>query len=777
MPPPVTVAALAVADGPADAVGVVQLACEEDALAITLLRAGAYREGFVPGTLASYVTLRVPYVAVRGLVRRGRALVLTLDRSVPSPFHRFALARFTDDPAETLASLHRTHRVASKLSWTVPGPLGALAAALPPASLVGGALGRASLALLVALASGAAMRALAAWLAWGGPVSDRHRDAFEIAISERLGLLPAPMPRTAPALPRGAPAARSASPALQQGSTAAQHGASAMPARPSPDLRERAPHPRDTWLDPQEASPHLRDVSLGPQEAPVEPHDAFLDRHAASVGLHDTSLDPLEVTVDLRDASLDPHEASPHLRDTALDPHEASPHLRETVLDPREAADELRHTSLDPREASPHLRETALDPREAAVDLRDTPLDPREAAVDLRDTSLDPREAAVDLRDTSLDLHAASGELQEASGEPREASVDLRRPAGSPRRPMPASPPHIDLTTPAAPRVPWARLVGLAAVVALGAVSALVFVRRYGTTTAPAAPEIDDTVTAARGELPPKPPPPPPPPREERCICGRADSPLWRDGVPVLSVLTTTGPEGTLAPPQPKLDEHQNPVFQYDLAVVNNGAAPIRETRVVLTYARRDGQDRRIAVTDRGLYWGKPLLPGRAIKWVTEGPGTEVRIDESETGTLEERGIEPAPADAFFALTKARHRVVRMHAAMMLAYLHDPRAEEAITAIGAPVAEEAWTVRRIRAAARPVIACDVKAEEGRVSACVFNASTKPGTGLSLREIQDDEAKAVRAWPVQVEVPVHDGVRLAWPLEGDPPGDLVVAEGL
>jgi hypothetical protein len=112
---PVTIAALAVADGPADAVGVVQLACEDDALALTLLRAGAYRSGFVPGILARSVTLHVPYAAVRGLVRRGRALVLTLDRSVPSPFHRFALARFTDDPAETLAPIHRAHRLASTL--------------------------------------------------------------------------------------------------------------------------------------------------------------------------------------------------------------------------------------------------------------------------------------------------------------------------------------------------------------------------------------------------------------------------------------------------------------------------------------------------------------------------------------------------------------------------------------------------------------------------------------------------------------------------------------
>lgn len=565
-----TVAALAVADGPADAVGVVQLACDKDSLALTLLRAGAYRSGFVPGSLARSVTLRVPYGAVRGLVRRGKALVLTLDRSVPSPFHRFALARFTDDPAETLAPLHRMFRLASTLAWVLPGPLGALAAALPPASLVGGAIGRASTALLVALLSGMAMRAIAAWLAWGGPVSDRHREAFEAALSERLGLLPAREPETTPSR------RRSRRPVA--------HGAHVLTRDTVPDLPQHLPGPIAT------------------------------------------------------------------------------------------------------------------------------------------------------------------------------------------------RPPQIDLAPRGATPIPWARLIGLASVVAAGALGALVFVRRYGTTDAKPAPAIDDTVTAARAELPPKPPPEPPPPPEPRCFCARADSPLWREGVPVLSVMTTTGPDGTLAPPEPKLDEHDNPVFQYELAVVNNGAVAIRETRVVLTYARRDAENRRVAVTDRGLYWGRPLGPGRAVKWVTEGPGTEVRIDKSELGTLEERGIEPAPADAFFALTRARHRVVRLHAAMMLAYLHDARASEALTLIGAPLAVEAWTLRRIRAAANPIVACNIKAEEGRLSACVFNTSTSSETSLSLREIQDDETKPVRSWPVTVPVPVHDGVLLSWPLDGDAPGDLEVSAG-
>ncbi len=586
-----TIAALAVADGPADAVGVVQLACEEAALALTLLRAGAYRRDFVPGTLAEAVTVHVPYSAVRGLVRRSRALVLTLDRSVPTPFHRFALARFTDDPAETLAPVHRAHRAASTLAWALPGPLGALAAALPPAELVGGALGRASVALLIALAAGASMRALAVWLAWGGPASDRLREAFETAVSERLGLLPAPM-LVAP------PRAAARSPRLGSGA--------------------RTPLAPDVGM-------------LAPEDVILEPDDATLEPDAA-------------------------------------------------------------------------------------------PEPPRLLPI--------------------------------------------------------AAPPTLNTTPPEAPRVPWMRHVGLAGVAALGVVIALAFVRRYGTTNLSPAPEIDDTVEVERAPEVPKPPPepaPPPPPREERCFCERAASSLWQDGMPVLTVMTTTGPDGTIAAPTPKLDEHDNPMFEYDVAVVNNSAQRIRETRIVLTYARRDEQNRRVAVTDRGLYWGLPLAPGAAVKWTTEGPGSEVRVDKSELGTLESRKLAPAPADTFFALLRARHRVVRLQGATMLAYLHDPRAESAIDMIGAAAASEAPLVRRLRAAARRVVACDVRAEDDKLTACLFNASTKALTGLSMREISDDEAKPGRAWPIAAEVPVHDGVRLKWPLEGDVPGDVTVTE--
>ena len=45
----------------------------------------------------------------------------------------------------------------------------------------------------------------------------------------------------------------------------------------------------------------------------------------------------------------------------------------------------------------------------------------------------------------------------------------------------------------------------------------------------------------------------------------------------------------------------------------------------------------------------------------------------------------------------------------------------------------------------------------------------------MREISDDEAKPGRSFPVAPEVPVHDGVVLKWPLEGDAPVDVIVTD--
>jgi hypothetical protein len=141
-------------------------------------------------------------------------------------------------------------------------------------------------------------------------------------------------------------------------------------------------------------------------------------------------------------------------------------------------------------------------------------------------------------------------------------------------------------------------------------------------------------------------------------------------------------------------------------------------------------------------------------------------------------GSAVAPLDAFFELTRARYRSVRVHAAMMLAYLRDPRAIEALRGLGPPSAAEALAFARIRRAAADVIACGVVAEGARLRACVLNASASPQRGATLREVieaTDTPASgAPRSWIVEATVPVHEGVLLDLPLQGDQaPAELAV----
>ena len=113
----------------------------------------------------------------------------------------------------------------------------------------------------------------------------------------------------------------------------------------------------------------------------------------------------------------------------------------------------------------------------------------------------------------------------------------------------------------------------------------------------------------------------------------------------------------------------------------------------------------------------------------------------------------------------ARYRVVRLHAATMLAYLGDPRAMEALERIGTPSgAEEERAVGRIRRAISSVKACDLGKGE---TACIFNGSTSERAGLDLVEIADDGSNG-RIWQLDEAVPVHEGLVVPLPLEGKPP---------
>lgn len=574
-----SVGAIAVADRRANAVGAVRLTCAPGGLEIELLRVGNFAVGFAPGAVVEAVRFQVPYVAIRGLVRKGRMLLLSLDPAVATPYSRFALTRFSDDPTEALVGACRARARARAASLLAPLPVGMLAAVATPATLVSGALGLAALGAVAAVATWSVLREIAGWISWGGPVSDRYQEALEVELSRRLGLAPAPVAAL--------------------------------------------------WQPPEPEPPDPAEIGIGSFPAWVRA----------------------------------------------------------------------------------------------------------------------PSRSAV-----------------------------------------------------------------LVAVIAIAVVSVMAFLKRYSAPSPTAPPAYASIASgigapvrriAERARIEEEPPLP-------SCVCERADSPLWREGVPVLSVLLTSlrddgllhpppaaeKPPAPAAPPKepeaapgerpspPKTtkgkrkrksrkerkaeaDAESADVFRYDLdlAVVNNGRTPLNEVRVVVTFARRSREGNRVGITERGLYWGKALGPGRSVKWHVTAPGTEMRIDSDATALGLVAEGEAAPADAFFDLTSARNQAVRDHAAQMLAFLRDPRAEAAAQGITGSAPRERLRDDILRAS-QPLFVCDLSVDEaggGDLTACLFNGSTRPRKGAVLHEVDN----ASRSWTVQGKVPVHEGVKVTLPLLGGP----------
>jgi hypothetical protein len=333
--------------------------------------------------------------------------------------------------------------------------------------------------------------------------------------------------------------------------------------------------------------------------------------------------------------------------------------------------------------------------------------------------------------------------------------------------PGPASRALPPSASPAA-RLAWPMAAAIAA--AVGIVGVMVFLQRFAAPRPPP-PAVDRLLAglgaAARGgRLDVRAPPEP-----ERCVCTRADSPLWKDGVPTLALLTFHGDDEASRPLTPTLDHGGHPGYDFDLAVVNDGARPLREIRVTLTFARRDRAGRRVGAVDRGLFWAGVLAPGAAVKWRVSAPGSEMRVDASVTGTLAAAHLDPAPADAFFRLLSSRFRAVRVHGAAMLAYLRDPRADAVVRAMEAQGSSDEALLSQIRRAAAPVFACDVRRAEGRLDACLFNASSRPRAGLALREV----AAAPRAFPIEAAIPVHEGRAVAVAVPDDLGDEIAVSD--
>jgi hypothetical protein len=255
-----------------------------------------------------------------------------------------------------------------------------------------------------------------------------------------------------------------------------------------------------------------------------------------------------------------------------------------------------------------------------------------------------------------------------------------------------------------------------------------------------------------------------------KCACLRSDSVLWRKPLPRLSTLLLSK-KLIHAPFRKRLE--------LEVAAVNNGDRELRDLSLMVSFFEHDPppSSKTYAVSHRALYFQGPLAPGQAIKWSVEARGESFQIEHAVTGEIGPGGDGAAPTNLIATLLEANHRPVRLHGAMLLAYLGDPRAREAALKLKEALREdEAPYLDRVLRALGETRACELrisKAGQRRtVEACVFNASNEPrqNLGFQLRglegEVRHDDsvsepptALLEKSWSIPGELEPGSGVRV------------------
>lgn len=220
------------------------------------------------------------------------------------------------------------------------------------------------------------------------------------------------------------------------------------------------------------------------------------------------------------------------------------------------------------------------------------------------------------------------------------------------------------------------------------------------------------------------------------CACERADSLLWAEPIPRVSLIVL----GQRVRQGRGVTENRNKKYtELDLAVVNNSRDPISEIALLVLFYDRDPppSDKRSQVDNRPLFYEGPLLPGQAIKWSVEAQGTEFEVENPFSGDIGPNGEDAAPTNRVAELIEARNRPVRLHGAMLLAFLRDPRARESALKLREALREdEAPYLTRVLQTQSDVRVCQLHvAGSGAtrsVSACLYNASEAPQSDLGLK---------------------------------------------
>ncbi len=217
---------------------------------------------------------------------------------------------------------------------------------------------------------------------------------------------------------------------------------------------------------------------------------------------------------------------------------------------------------------------------------------------------------------------------------------------------------------------------------------------------------------------------------EGRCSCTRASSLLWNAPIPKLGVLVL-GRKLVTGPVRKRLE--------VEIAAVNNGEQELREIAMSLTFFEVDPppSNKRYPVANRAVYFEGPLTPGQAIKWSVEARGSAFEVDRPLHGDIGPAGEGAAPTNLIAELLNANHRPVRLHGAMLLGYLGDPRAKEATLRLKESMRDDESTyLDRLLRTLSDVKTCHLRVTgdgpEQSVEACVFNAGNEPREKLAIR---------------------------------------------
>jgi len=363
----------------------------------------------------------------------------------------------------------------------------------------------------------------------------------------------------------------------------------------------------------------------------------------------------------------------------------------------------------------------------------------------------------------------------------------------APAAPPPARPPFVFYFERLIPRTTAAIVITLSAALLGTLLTTRVIVLDEGTTRRPAAardgrdeeqgeraasarePEAAPAVAPAT-QLRKAPEAAPPPAGDavrigESCRCARSDSALWQEPIPRLSLLVL----GQRTRRGRGEDENKRKKYlEVELGIVNNSKTDVPEVSLLVEFFERDPppSNKRYSVSTRPLFFEGPLRPAQAIKWSVEAQGVEFEVHNPVPGNVGPFGDDAAPSNLFAELLSANHRPVRLHAAMMLTFLSDPRARDAVLELREALREdEAPYLNRLIVAQAPVKVCKLQVEPARQggSACLFNSSNEPKKDLGLRvralaaEVshgdpigQPPEVKVEASYHVPGELPANEG---------------------